>query len=249
MQKKIITIIIFLFIIGTTNRIYGQTEDDNSQDTEVTISDDNDDSQNSDVTSSDDDNSQDGDYSSSDDDNSQDSDYSSSDDDNSQDTETASSSDDDNSQDNVTAYTSDDDNSSQSTDSGSSSDYNDSSQNNDATSDYYDNQNNGSDNPGWTGDGQVETSVNEVDDNSQIKMLVYVIPQDQIAIRLNRDGLYTVSIFDISGTMLVNTRIHFEANTNQTVPLQEIPSEILIIKLQNNTNTIVEKIMVSSNED
>jgi hypothetical protein len=89
--------------------------------------------------------------------------------------------------------------------------------------------------------GQDLASVNSV--NQENNVIVYKVSDDQIAIRLSQGGIYNASIIGITGNMLSNSLIEFEANTPQIITLGQVPSGIYLIKLQNNTQTLVKKIM------
>jgi hypothetical protein len=88
-----------------------------------------------------------------------------------------------------------------------------------------------------------------VDDNSKLNMMVYENAQGQLVIRINKEGLYTVSIIDMSGTILMDKSIYFEANSDQTIPIGDIPDEVFLVKLQNTTNVIVKKVLTPNWSD
>jgi PKD repeat protein len=76
----------------------------------------------------------------------------------------------------------------------------------------------------------------------QNDVIVYNLAYDKIAIRVSQSGKYMVSIVDITGHTLISKQMEFEANTDQIVSAN-VPIGVYIVKLQNNANTIVKKIL------
>ena len=79
--------------------------------------------------------------------------------------------------------------------------------------------------------------------SKEVDITVYHVSAEQIAVRLNKGGKYNLSIIDITGSILVNSLIDFEANADKTITIGSIPKGIYILKLQNNANTLIKKIL------
>ncbi len=88
---------------------------------------------------------------------------------------------------------------------------------------------------------QSALSVKSLDAGNDI--IVYKVSTDQIAIRISQGGKYMVSLMDITGHTLINKQLEFEKNTDQVMSIGTVPTGVYILKLENNTNSFVKKIM------
>ena len=85
------------------------------------------------------------------------------------------------------------------------------------------------------------TSVSSLSQSN--KIIVYNVSTDQIAVRLTTSGKYVVSLTDISGQVIMNNQVDFEANTDKIISTGSLSTGIYILKLQNKDNTIVKKLL------
>ncbi len=79
---------------------------------------------------------------------------------------------------------------------------------------------------------------------SDPELLINYISDNKIDLSLSEKGDYNVSVINTTGNVLLNNKVHFEKYISETVNLGNIPLGIYILKLQNNTNTIVKKIYI-----
>jgi len=84
-------------------------------------------------------------------------------------------------------------------------------------------------------------SVNALSKETDI--IVHNVSDGQIAIRLSKGGIYTVSLINMTGSIVMNSQINIEANTEKTISIGNLPKGIYILKLQNNLNTLIKKIL------
>ena len=85
------------------------------------------------------------------------------------------------------------------------------------------------------------TGISEI--KQQAEIIVRNIDENNIAFRINQSGKYHISIFNLSGRLIIDGNINVESNTDNIIPVSTLPKGVYILKAQSNRSTMISKFL------
>jgi PKD repeat protein len=79
--------------------------------------------------------------------------------------------------------------------------------------------------------------------NQSAKLTVRNVDANNIAVRVSKGGVYTITVIGLSGKTIVNNTINLETNSDKVISLGSAPKGIYILKLQNKSNSVFTKFL------
>ncbi len=85
------------------------------------------------------------------------------------------------------------------------------------------------------------TGVSEI--TQQAELIVHNLNENNVAVRISQSGKYRISIFNLSGKLVLDKEINSDANTVNIIPVGSMPKGVYIIKAQSKTSSLIAKFL------